>query len=121
MEEILDILIMLGATNTFFKYEEITINKEIVLKITRNINYELANETKKMINSDNQIKMIKEIESKKGLNILSDVLKQTAKARIEYEEYSLQQLADYLKISKSGLRNRFRRIKEVYDELKSEK
>lgn len=61
MEEILDILIIPRATNTFFKYEEITINKEIVLKITRNINYELANETKKMINSDNQIKMIKEI------------------------------------------------------------
>lgn len=121
MEDILDIIIMLDATNTFFKYEDITINKEISMKITRNINYELANETKKIINSDNQIKMIKEIFECNGFNKLTEVLKNTAIARLENEDMSLQQLSDHLKITKSGLRNRFRRLKEVYDELKSKK
>ncbi len=116
-ENILDILIKLDAINTFFKYEEITINKEISLKITRSINYEVANETKKLTTSNKQIKMIEKIDKKIGISKLTQPLQELARLRLEYQELSLQELANKLNITKSGVRNRFRRLQEIYDEI----
>ena len=47
-EDIMDIIYMIGGLNTFFDFEETTINKEIRNKINRNKNWEIANETKKI-------------------------------------------------------------------------
>lgn len=116
-EDILDIIFLTGAVNSFFAFEEVTINKEIRNKINRNMNWEIANETKKISASEKQIKMIKYIDEKIGLAELSNVLQETAKARLENEELSLQELADLMNISKSGIKNRFRRIETMYKDL----
>lgn len=116
-EDILDILITFDAINVFFEYQNATINKEINLKITRNMNYELANETKKMITSQEQIKMIKFIDKKIGIRNLNDALQEAAIIRLNNEDLSLLELAEKLKITKSGIRNRFRRLKEIYEKL----
>lgn len=116
-EDILDIIFLIGAVNAFFEFEEVTVNKEIRNKINRNMNWEIANETKKISASEKQIKMIKYIDKKIGLSELSNVLQETAKARLENEELSLQELADLMDISKSGVKNRFRRIETVYNDL----
>lgn len=117
IEDILDIIIMLGGINTFFEYEEITIEKEIRNKINRNINYEIANETKKLMTSNKQIDMIKYILANRDKVELTDILIDTMQLRLENEELSLQELAEKIDISKSGIRNRFRRIEKVYQEL----
>ncbi|MBF1334099.1 MAG: DNA-binding protein WhiA, partial [Leptotrichia sp.] len=52
-----------------------------------------------------------------GLEELSDVLRETAVSRLENEEMSLQELADLMSISKSGIKNRFRRLEEIYKNL----
>ena len=62
--------------------------------------------------------MIKYIDSEMGLSELSDILRETAKARLENEEMSLQELADLMEVSKSGIRNRFRRLEQIYTGLK---
>ena len=116
-EDILDIIFLTGAVNSFFAFEEVTINKQIRNKINRNMNWEIANETKKISASEKQIKMIKYIDEKIGLSELSNVLQETAKARLENEELSLQELADLMNISKSGIKNRFRRIETMYKDL----
>ena len=116
-EDILDILIIINAVSTFFKYEDTIINKEIRNKVNRNMNWEIANETRKISTSEKQLKMIEKIDEAAGLNNLSDVLQETARMRIENPDLSLQELADLMNISKSGIRNRFRRLAEYYDEL----
>lgn len=116
-EDILDIIFLIGAVNSFFEFEEVTVNKEIRNKINRNMNWEIANETKKISASEKQIKMIKYIDEKIGLSELSNVLQETAKARLENEEFSLQELADLMNISKSGIKSRFRRIETMYKDL----
>lgn len=116
-EDILDILIIINAVSTFFKYEDTIINKEIRNKVNRNLNWEIANETRKIFTSEKQLKMIEKIDEAAGLNNLSDVLQETARMRIENPDLSLQELADLMNISKSGIRNRFRRLAEYYDEL----
>lgn len=116
-EDILDIIFLIGGVNSFFEFEEVTINKEIRNKINRTMNWEIANEAKKFSTSEKQIKMIKIIDEKIGLSNISKVLKETAEARLENEEMSLQELADSMQVSKSGIRNRFRRLEEIYNNL----
>ena len=116
-EDILDVLIIINAVSTFFKYEDTIINKEIRNKVNRNMNWEIANETRKISTSEKQLKMIEKIDEAAGLNNLSDVLQETARMRIENPDLSLQELADLMNISKSGIRNRFRRLTEYYEEL----
>ena len=116
-EDILDIIFLIGGLTSFFEFEEVTINKEIRNKINRNMNWEIANETKKLSAAEKQIKIINKIDEEIGLEELSDVLRETAVKRLENEEMSLQELADLMSISKSGIKNRFRRLEEIYKNL----
>ena len=110
-EDIMDILVSMNALKYFFEYEEITIIKNLKNKTIREMNWEVANETKTLNTGNYQIKMIKYIDEKLGLNTLTDVLKEAAMLRLNNPEDSLQSLADMINISKSGIRNRFRRRK----------
>ena len=64
--------------------------------------------------------MINFIDDRVGLNSLSSALEEAARLRLNNPENSLQELADIINISKSGIRNRFRRIEEIYNSLLSE-
>ena len=119
-EDIMDILVSMNALKYFFEYEEITIIKNLKNKTIREMNWEVANETKTLNTGNYQIKMIKYIDEKLGLNTLTDVLKEAATLRLNNPEDSLQNLADMINISKSGIRNRFRRIEEIYNNLLEE-
>ena len=119
-EDIMDILVSMNALKYFFEYEEITIIKNLKNKTIREMNWEVANETKTLNTGNYQIKMIKYIDEKPGLNTLTDVLKEAAMLRLNNPEDSLQSLADMINISKSGIRNRFRRIEEIYNNLLEE-
>ena len=119
-EDIMDVLVSMNALKYFFEYEEITIIKNLKNKTIREMNWEVANETKTLNTGNYQIKMIKYIDKKLGLNTLTDVLKEAATLRLNNPEDSLQNLADMINISKSGIRNRFRRIEEIYNNLLEE-
>ncbi|MGM0508246.1 MAG: DNA-binding protein WhiA [Fusobacteriota bacterium] len=117
-EDIMDILIMLGANKAFFEYENTTLMKDIKNKTIRAINWEIANEAKIMKTGHRQVIMINYVDEKVGLESLSDVLQEAAQIRLKYPETSLKELAKKIGLSKSGIRGRFRRIKKLYDELK---
>lgn len=116
-EDIMDILVMIGATQEFFTYEEMTIIKELKNKTIREMNWELANETKTLNTANTQIKMINYIGKKLGLNNLTPVLEEVAFIRLQNPESSLLEIAELIGISKSGVRNRFKRIEEIYENL----
>lgn len=119
-EDIMDILVIIDAMQHFFDFEETTIIKNIKNKTIREMNWEVANETKTLNTGNSQIKMIRYIGEKLGLNNLTPVLEEAAYVRLNNPESSLQELADMIKISKSGIRNRFRRIEEIYNTLLEE-
>ena len=116
-ENIMDIIVLIGSIREFYNYEETTIIKELKNKTIREMNWEVANETKTLDTARKQIKMIKYINEKIGLKELTPVLEEVAILRLEYPEASLQELGELIGISKSGIRNRFRRIEELYNEL----
>ncbi|MGL5578559.1 MAG: helix-turn-helix domain-containing protein, partial [Fusobacteriaceae bacterium] len=55
-----------------------------------------------------------------GLSSLTPVIKEIAEIRLRYSESSLQEIADMIGISKSGVKNRFRRLEEIYNKIKAE-
>ena len=116
-EDIMDIMVMIGSIQSFFRYEETTMIKDLKNKTIREMNWEVANETKTLNTGNNQIKMINMIDEKMGLNSLSPVLEEIAYVRLKNPESTLQEIAEIIGISKSGVRNRFRRIEEIYNNL----
>lgn len=116
-EDILDVIVMLGAMKEFYKYEETTMLKDLKNKTIREMNWEVANETKSLNTGLKQTRMINYIGKKIGLNELTPVLEEVAFLRLQNPESSLQELAEMIGISKSGIRNRFRRIEAIYKEI----
>ncbi len=116
-EDIMDIMVMIGSLQEFFKYEEVIMMKELKNKTIREMNWEVANETKSLDTGKKQLKMIDYIGEHVGLQNLSSVLEEVARLRVKNPEASLTELAEMIGISKSGVRNRFRRIEQIYKEL----
>ncbi|MEG0236988.1 MAG: DNA-binding protein WhiA [Cetobacterium sp.] len=116
-EDIMDIIVLIGSMKEFYNYEETTMIKDLKNKTIREMNWEVANETKTLDTARKQVKMINYIGYKVGLNELSPVLEEIAFLRLENPEASLQELAEMIGISKSGIRNRFRRLEEIHNEL----
>ncbi|WP_281700229.1 DNA-binding protein WhiA [Cetobacterium somerae] len=116
-EDIMDIIVLIGSMKEFYNYEETTMIKDLKNKTIREMNWEVANETKTLDTARKQVKMINYIGYKIGLNELSPVLEEIAFLRLENPEASLQELAEMIGISKSGIRNRFRRLEEIHNEL----
>ena len=116
-EDIMDIIVLIGSMKEFYNYEETTMIKDLKNKTIREMNLEVANETKTLDTARKQVKMINYIGYKIGLNELSPVLEEIAFLRLENPEASLQELAEMIGISKSGIRNRFRRLEEIHNEL----
>lgn len=119
-EDIMDMLVLMRAMKQFFSYEETTMMKELKNKTIREMNWEVANETKTLNTGNHQIKMIEYIRENMGLTSLTPVLLEAVQIRLRHPESSLQELADFIGISKSGIRNRFRRIEMIYEKLKEE-
>lgn len=119
-EDIMDIMVTTGALQEFFKYEETTMMKDLKNKTIREMNWEVANETKTLNSANRQIKIIEYIEEVSGLSSLTPVVKEIAEIRLKYTESSLQEIADMIGISKSGVKNRFRRLEEIYNKMKAE-
>lgn len=119
-EDIMDIMVMIGSIKEFYKFEETTMMKDLKNKTIREMNWEVANETKTLNTGIKQLRMINYIGKNLGINNLTPVLEEVAFLRLQNPESSLQELAEMIGISKSGIRNRFRRIEEIYNELLEE-
>lgn len=112
-EMISDFLSLIGAVNTLFKFEDIRMIKEIKNKANRVTNCETANFEKTMNTAFSQIDAIKLVYKKYGKSNLDKSLSELCELRIKNPSYSLKQLADILKISKSGVNHRFKKIMEM--------
>ncbi|MEI6856681.1 DNA-binding protein WhiA [Psychrilyobacter sp.] len=119
-EDIMDVLVAVGILKEFFKYEETIMLKEIKNKTIREINWEVANETKTLNTGRKHVLMIEYIDGEIGLSSMTTVLQEMAMLRLQNPEFSLHELGDLINLSKSGVRNRFRRIEKIYNDLKEQ-
>ncbi len=116
-EEIKDFLAFLPAPLSVLKITDLMINRELANKINRQKNCDLGNVNKQVEASAKQIEAIKKIQKTIGLSGLSKDLERTAQFRIENSSDTLTELAEKLKISKSCLNHRLRKILAIAKEL----
>jgi DNA-binding protein WhiA len=120
-EQIADFLKILGASSSLMKFEEVRIQRDQYNSITRIVNCEVSNEQRAMEVAMDQIEKINWFKEKVGLDNLDMPLKQLAMLRLEFYESTYNELAvefenHYgVKISKSGINHRMKKLMETID------
>ncbi|WP_162164089.1 DNA-binding protein WhiA [Acholeplasma hippikon] len=118
-----DFLRYIGASETVFEFEDIRIKRDFNNSINRVLNCEIANEKKTLMAANAQLDDIMIVE--KNFSNLNVKLKQAIYIRKENPDVSLNELVDVFekmykeKITKSGLNHRYKKIKELADEVRS--
>ena len=112
-----DFIGIIGSSIGVIHFEEERVIKEMNNNLNRVINCETANLNKAILNSQKQIEDIQKIKQKGKYDLLNDKLKQVCEAREENPDLSLNELANLIGISKSGLNNRLRKIKEIANNI----
>lgn len=116
-DEICDFLIFMGANNCMMEYTNIRILKDTRNNINRKINCESANMDKAINAAMKQLEAIKKIRKNNGFDNLPDSLKAVIFAREDNPDATLSELAEMVKISKSGISHRLSKIIEIADKI----
>lgn len=118
-EEIEDCLYIMGAGKSMFDMMNVKIVKEIRNDANRKANCETANIDKIVAAASPQIAAIMKIEREKGLDSLSESLRQMAEIRMENPDSSLNELAKMFEppISRSGVNHRLSRLVKIAEDL----
>lgn len=121
-EMISDLLAFMGAGQAVLKFESTRVVKDVRNKVNRLVNCETANLAKTINASMRQIKDIKYLDEKMGIENLEESLVQVAIYRLENPEASLKEIGDSLepRISKSGVNRRLKKIHDLADRLRGD-
>ena len=118
-DDITDVLTILGAVNCLMEYHNAKIVKEVRNNINRTINCETANMNKTIDASVEQCMCIQKLMDKGVFESLPDNLREIARLRLQYPDYSLKELGETANppIGKSGVNHRLRKIMNIAAEL----
>ncbi len=116
-EAISDFLSVIGAENALKKFVSVVEKRDEANQTNRMANCASGNMEKAMTASVKQVMAIENIKNKLGLDELGEDLKTLALLRLAHPTMSLQELADSLKISKSCLNHRMRRLMEIASKI----
>ncbi len=112
-----DFIIYLGASNSYFKFEDVRMSRDMFNSSNRLSNCEIANYVRTNVAAMSQIEDIKLIEKNVGLSFLDKELETLARLRLANPEDSLKQLAEKYneametQYTKSGINHLFEKIK----------
>lgn len=116
-EMICNLLAGIGADKAVLEIYSERANRSVRNTANRTTNCINANIDKAVDAAVRQINAIFEIEKIKGLSVLSPKLMEVAIARKEDPSATLQEIADKLKLSKSGINHRVSKIMGIYKEI----
>ncbi len=113
-EMISDFMAYCGCSDAVLEINNM-VARSVRNKTNRERNCVIANIDKAVVAGQKQYQAIKLIDSKIGLENLSEKLRVIAKIRLDNPDFSLDQIAEEVGggISKSGINHRFRKIMEI--------
>lgn len=120
-ENIFKFLALIGAHDALFEFENIRILKGMRNQVNRIVNCETANLSKTVDAAVRQLENIRLIEETVGLKALPENLEATARLRLQYPHSSLKELGEMLKVGKSGINHRLRKIEEIAEKIQAAK
>lgn len=119
-ENISDFLAFIGATQSLFRLENIRVIKDLRNNVNRVVNCETANINKQIKASIGHIDDINYLIEVGKFDDLSDDLKEIASLRLEYEDYSLSEIAEITdgKYNRSAINYRLNKISKEAENLR---
>lgn len=123
-EMISDLIRLLGATNSFFYFEDIRIYRDHKNMVNRLNNCEIANQEKILKTGMKQLEDIKYLHDHDLIGLLDENVQEAIKYRENYPETSLQELANIIstetgrQIGKSGINHYFIKVKKLVEKHK---
>ncbi len=122
-EAIEDIMTYMGATNCSLQLMNVKIYKDVRNKVNRVTNCETANIEKTVAAATAQLEDINYIFDTRGIDFLSDDLRELAELRADNPEMSLRELGEALStpLTRSGVNHRLKRLSKIADELRQKK
>ena len=124
-EKISDFLRIIKAYNGVMYFEDIRIYRDHKNMTNRLNNCEQANMDKIFLTASSQIRDINKLKEYDVDDLVDDKIKIVMEYRLKYPEASLGELSEIIsnetgnKITKSGLNHRFRKIKEIINNIEN--
>ncbi len=110
-EKISDCLALMGAGKAVLAFNSLLAERQMSEHLNRQQNCDMHNIDKQIDTGLRQCEFLRALEP----DDLSPVLRETAAARLAHPDFSYEQLAQATGVSKSGLKNRLRRLREIYE------
>lgn len=104
------VLSLMGASRAVMEFESMRVVREVSAQVNRELNFETANLDKTAGSASRQIAAIHRLQQSGELDQLPPALRETARMRLRHPELNLIELARRLRISKSGINHRLRRL-----------
>mgnify|MGYP002552910305 CR=1 FL=1 len=124
-EKISDFLRVIKVFSAVMYFEDIRIYRDHKNMTNRLNNCEQANMDKVFMTANKQINDIEKLYELDMVDLLDEKLKTVIEYRMKYKESSLKELAEIMsfetgtEITKSGLNHRFRKIREILDNIEN--
>ncbi len=124
-EKIIDFLRVIKAYNGVMYFEDIRIYRDHKNMTNRLNNCEQANMDKIFLTASSQIRDINKLKSYDMEELLDGKIKTVMEYRVKYPEASLGELSEIISqktgnvITKSGLNHRFRKIREIVNNIEN--
>jgi DNA-binding protein WhiA len=110
---IVRLLSVMGASRAVMEFEKVRVVREVSGEVNRRLNFETANIGKTIGSGLRQAAAIEQLEADGRLNQLPPALREMARWRSENPELNLGELAGRMKLSKSAVNHRLRRLQEL--------
>jgi DNA-binding protein WhiA len=110
---IVRLLSVVGASRAVMEFENVRVVREVSGEVNRRLNFETANIGKTIGSGLRQTAAIERLEASGRLHQLPPALREMARWRVENPELNLGELAGRMKLSKSAVNHRLRRLQEL--------
>jgi DNA-binding protein WhiA len=110
---IVRLLSMMGASRAVMEFENVRVVREVSGEVNRRLNFETANIGKTIGSGLRQAAAIEQLEVEGKLDRLPPALREMARWRSENPELNLGELAGRMKLSKSAVNHRLRRLQQL--------
>jgi cell division protein WhiA len=110
---IVRLLSMMGASRAVMEFENVRVMREVSGEVNRRLNFETANIGKTIGSGLRQAAAIEQLDQDGRLERLPPALREMARWRVQNPELNLGELAGRMKLSKSAVNHRLRRLQEL--------
>ena len=112
-DAIVRLLSLMGASRAVMEFENVRVVRSVSGEVNRRLNFETANIGKSIGSGLRQAAAIERLEASGRLESLPAALKEMARWRSAHPELNLGELASRMKLSKSAVNHRLRRLQEL--------